>query len=440
MICPYCGRENVSDGLFCSYCAARLPVQTDPVIGKSDDEKTMIIKEDEYDDEKTVIIKDDEPDDEKTVIIKDDEFGDEEEATVIISDDDTYVPSFAYSRQDKKTVQESGSKDHIVSYQSNAVYDKRQTGTERPEWSSSASDDAQVARLKQLFDDGILTKEEYERKLSTLTGRPVISDNNSSESEVTAAPVIERPSAEKAQKYCSGCGAKLEKGLSFCTQCGTRVAGSQPANESDKSQSLFDSVQKSVQSVIRAEDSRPVTHEYQNLGGWLAVIAYGNLIGAALMLVRLIMNLSDLSAVKSMTFGYAGGITSTIAVFLVIFYAAAIAAALGFFMMIQRKNSGFLLYYEVVMLAAAGLVILAGIIAGMSVSSMLGSFAGFATGKLFGRVVGYVLCIAIALAIGLSYFSKSVRVRTYFGTDEYLLKSIFCKNIKAPEPAVPDRI
>ena len=37
------------------------------------------------------------------------------------------------------------------------------------------------------------------------------------------------------------------------------------------------------------------------------------------------------------------------------------------------------------------------------------------------------------------YFDKSVRVRTYFGTDEYLKKSMFLKNTAYPQPAVEDR-
>jgi len=36
------------------------------------------------------------------------------------------------------------------------------------------------------------------------------------------------------------------------------------------------------------------------------------------------------------------------------------------------------------------------------------------------------------------YYTRSVRVRTYMGTDEYLRLGFLTKKVKGPEPAVPD--
>ena len=49
-------------------------------------------------------------------------------------------------------------------------------------------------------------------------------------------------------------------------------------------------------------------------------------------------------------------------------------------------------------------------------------------------------CAPIAVGLGLLplYFTRSVRVRTYMGSDEYLRRAWFTKKIKGPEPAVPD--
>ena len=50
-------------------------------------------------------------------------------------------------------------------------------------------------------------------------------------------------------------------------------------------------------------------------------------------------------------------------------------------------------------------------------------------------IVRNMLAFTIGAALWFTYFSKSVRVRTYFGSDEYLRRSIFLKKLPSPEPA-----
>jgi len=45
---------------------------------------------------------------------------------------------------------------------------------------------------------------------------------------------------------------------------------------------------------------------------------------------------------------------------------------------------------------------------------------------------------AVGPGLLMLYYVKSVRVRTYMGSDEYLRLAFFAKKVKGPEPAVPD--
>ncbi|MBQ9002604.1 MAG: hypothetical protein IJ087_12200, partial [Eggerthellaceae bacterium] len=72
---------------------------------------------------------------------------------------------------------------------------------------------------------------------------------------------------------------------------------------------------------------------------------------------------------------------------------------------------------------------------GVSIAIML--VYGLVTGNANGSLL-YALIGALSLFLWTLYYVKSVRVRTYFGSDEYLRQSPFTKNIQGPTPAVPD--
>jgi hypothetical protein len=101
-----------------------------------------------------------------------------------------------------------------------------------------------------------------------------------------------------------------------------------------------------------------------------------------------------------------------------------IAAVLGivFAVMVARKNPKFLLYYEVVMIISVG----------------IGLVAMFVSGVVEPSNIRSILTSVVSFIIWTAYFRKSVRVRTYMGSEEYLRKSIFSKKSVSPIPVVPD--
>lgn len=69
----------------------------------------------------------------------------------------------------------------------------------------------------------------------------------------------------------------------------------------------------------------------------------------------------------------------------------------------------------------------------------LGSYAKYATSAIWASAIPSLILLGVSFALMLRYFWKSVRVRTYFGTDAYLRNIIFLSNKPYPAPAVPDR-
>ena len=97
--------------------------------------------------------------------------------------------------------------------------------------------------------------------------------------------------------YCTHCGKTISEGEKYCTFCGKAVylttdgfsqndgrheeklpekREASPNEDSviERAEVWFDSAQETVQKKLGISDSRPMTHRYQRLGGWLALITY----------------------------------------------------------------------------------------------------------------------------------------------------------------------
>ena len=54
------------------------------------------------------------------------------------------------------------------------------------------------------------------------------------------------------------------------------------------------------------------------------------------------------------------------------------------------------------------------------------------------RIASRLIASILALVLYYLYFTHSVRVRTYMGTDAYITQCPFSRRVKPPQPAVPD--
>ena len=164
-------------------------------------------------------------------------------------------------------------------------------------------------------------------------------------------------------------------------------------------------------------------HPYHELGGWLKAIVVLGYIGCALYALSLaITTIGTLQIINQiggigLAFRYSRGLM--IAFFTAIaFGAVAIWFLFKYFRKIQTKDPSFLRYYHTL-----------SIIGTIAASIYMMVTSGFWMG-LFDAALGILSMYAFT-----SYFCKSVRVRTYMGTDQYLRMSYFTRNVPSPIPA-----
>lgn len=204
----------------------------------------------------------------------------------------------------------------------------------------------------------------------------------------------------------------------------------------------FDSVNKVIQAKLGFVDNRPVTHPFQRLGGFLAVATYRWGIMALLLTYNTIQILTSISSVGAMVSSFTGGagtgaITGIMFLILVVM-AGVIAVNFLMFFFLEKKNTVFLKFYEIVGIVVVSLVVLLSIVIMIGANSM-GPVSGTVLSMVTGILIPVIFWVVAWYGLWILYFGKSVRVRTYFGTDEYLRRSIFCRKSQYPVPFVPDR-
>lgn len=205
----------------------------------------------------------------------------------------------------------------------------------------------------------------------------------------------------------------------------------------------FDSVNKVVLAKLGVVDNRPITHQFQRLGGFLAVATYMWAVMALVLAYTTIQVLTSVSRVNSdlgSIIGDYGGYTSTISGYTILFLilmCGVVTVNVLMFIFMQKKNPVFLKFYEIVSIVVVALAVLLTIVI-MSNLSGMGGFSGYARSMVWGVLFPILFWTVVIHALWILYFAKSVRIRTYFGTDEYLRRSIFCKK-SYPLPLVPDR-
>ena len=277
--------------------------------------------------------------------------------------------------------------------------------------------------------------------------------------------------------FCVHCGKEIPDNAGFCSYCGKKLLMENESGQSDSisrgnsdysaytgmnnqqvsssgyngtyqntgniantAENLFDTVQSKIQETLKIHDSLPITHPFQKLGGFLAVLTYGWLITSIYMAWCVLKVLFSLVAVNAATSGLTSMLTGPILLIVVLIYGVAIFLCMKMFLLIQKKDIGFLRFYEVTGIALIGAVLLMYIILAIYLHKSLGSYGKYAMSAIWASAIPSLIMIGGGFALMLRYFWKSVRVRTYFGTDAYLRNSIFLSSKTFPTPAVPDRV
>ena len=203
--------------------------------------------------------------------------------------------------------------------------------------------------------------------------------------------------------FCASCGNALAEGARFCEGCGAQV-GQQPQPQN---QSLYQNT-----AHVRGGNKN-----YSKIGGWLLFFVIVNIISVARAL--LIVKNEITGSVDILQYAY-GNISTALIINIiaqVTTFAALVLAVMWIIQVFQRKTMflRILQIESIIMTASYILSFIAISIIGFE--NYDGNVISTNTSVLVGTVAGFFLMTL--------YYCKSVRVRTYMGTDEYMNKAIF---------------
>ncbi|MCL1951199.1 MAG: hypothetical protein FWF60_00075 [Oscillospiraceae bacterium] len=183
-------------------------------------------------------------------------------------------------------------------------------------------------------------------------------------------------------------------------------------------------------------------HPYQKLDGWLLYFVVSDFLALPLRVANLLMKIKIANDRADMMREWlieenviapesVMGYQPTLLDFLPL-----VSCVISIFIaiLIIRRSPRFLLAYQLSILANLGMIAV-----GTFSDGMFRSLAD-EIGMLFAILLVSVLLLVIigSYFLMMLYYVRSVRVRTYMGSDEYLRLAFFTKKIKGPEPAVPD--
>ncbi len=222
--------------------------------------------------------------------------------------------------------------------------------------------------------------------------------------------------------FCQNCGAAIEPGVKFCPNCGTTcdvqpAANTAPAAEPTVVQPAAPSPaqQSAYAAPAYPQPAAPVgSHPYHELGGFLQFLA---IMYSYIVPVILILGAIGVLG-KLVGIGFFNG--KIIANLILTLANSGISAwfSIRIGKQIRQKNTSFLETYQQ-----------------MAIVNVVCSFLITLVGQGFFNAIGTLIGTALGCFLLNLYYVKSVRVRTYMGTDEYLKKSLFNKNTQAPASA-----
>jgi len=203
--------------------------------------------------------------------------------------------------------------------------------------------------------------------------------------------------------FCAHCGAKNMEDAKFCISCGKPLSTGNIAGTT-----LGSNISGTGVGSATGPDA------YRQLGGWLAVLTYGLLVAVALIVIGAVM--SGFALIRYAK--YLGTGCLFLGLLDIALYILVVYCCIKMYRMIKERDCMFLRFYEMMMLILCGINLVFMMIGGLSVYLSSGEY------------LKSMLESIIIFAIWMSYFTKSVRVRTYFGSDEYLKHSIILNLFK----------
>lgn len=243
--------------------------------------------------------------------------------------------------------------------------------------------------------------------------------------------------------YCYKCGREIKDDAQFCDKCGTPTPSSGTAQVQGN---YYADPGYGSQGYSRpAVEYAPGTHPYHSVGGGLAAVITLFILGGLTMLILIIPTFIDyLDLLKGKKY-FESGFTSCLYFSMigrVVLFFTSSCCLFSFESGIRKQKDSFLHNIQSSSIAMMVLYIIYYLIVifwtdkyvDAEIAELLDEPL-INTNVLIGTLLGIVIGWCIILGLLSAYFSTSVRVRTFMGSDEYLRQSVFNKNTIAPAPA-----
>lgn len=235
--------------------------------------------------------------------------------------------------------------------------------------------------------------EEAEQIARQLLGMDVMESK-----EDTDASDYELEGYEKDVVYCINCGAECPEEAKFCMKCGFKLVK-----------------REQVERERTKDVGVTINPNYRKLGGWLGFWTYGLLVAGVLIGSGAVLEIFMYIKIAKKYSQYGIPLEDTfqlISMLTIVLCGVLIAYCFILSGMIRKRDCRFLHFYEMVMMIGCGIIVVL-----MIYKKMKGI-------EITPKNVRSLLWVVIMFVVWMTYFIKSVRVRTYFGSDEYLEKSI----------------
>jgi len=157
-----------------------------------------------------------------------------------------------------------------------------------------------------------------------------------------------------------------------------------------------------------------------------------NIIGVIYSIVQLVDVISTISDLRDYNMSSYSSVSAPTGWLMIgtVLMAVTLIGAIIFIAFIIRKNPNFVLVFHVI----TAIDILAALLIFIAVGSFL-SRMGVSAAEFYSTSIGALIGAIAGLILWTMYFSKSIRVRTYMGSDEYLRRSPLTRNVLSPMPA-----
>jgi hypothetical protein len=219
-------------------------------------------------------------------------------------------------------------------------------------------------------------------------------------------------------QHCLYCCNEVPDDVQFCTHCGAKLANQTPENTPYNRQ--FD-----APPAFYAGGSQ--SHPYQQLGGvlrlfqvffWLAVI----FLPFGFLGLSIALFMPDISAEMGLSRG-----SIVVALISAVF---SVAALIPTRQLLKRKPQFFVNYHYVFILS-----LIVSLLSDFILQALISHGSPL---TVIRSILTTLVSSAIAYLLYRTYITRSVRVRTYLGTDAYITENPFTKHVTPIQPAVPD--